>query len=325
VTTLADPSFPYATISLPPPVYSDNCSAIDDISVTWTMSAPTAGSGIGIIPVPYRFNVGITTVTYSFTDECGNVSTCTFIITVDPNYPPVITCPPDIIRNTDAGICTATLDPGFPTLVSGTLPVVFTWVMTGATTGSGTGPITPNPYTFNAGITTITWRATNSEGFDECSQTITVVDNQPPAFIPPPPPSLCVEIIHLADYWDPTVDITPVRPEYYTFVSGTPFLDISGMTDNCCLPQNMVIHWQINFTPTPDPVPPHNLVNTPPINGTGQPSLYGADFQLPGDGVNFTDVVHTITFTLTDCNGNSSLPVTVNITVKPRPDVIKQN
>ena len=59
------------------------------------------------------------------------------------------------------------------------------------------------------------------------------------------------------------------------------------------------------------------------INGTGQPSAYGTDIQFPGkvDG----DKVHTITYWITDCNGNDSLPETVNITVKPRPNVIKQN
>ncbi|TRZ69813.1 MAG: HYR domain-containing protein, partial [Bacteroidetes bacterium] len=196
INTLADPGIPYATISLPAPVYSDNCTAFANISVTWTMTAPTAGSGSGIIPVPFQFNIGTTTVTYTFTDACGNFSTCSFDVIVNPNYLPDITCPGNISQTADPGLCSAALNPDFPTLVSGTPPISYTWVMTGATTGLGSGAIIPNPYTFNVGVTTITWRATNIAGFDECTQTITVVDNQPPTFTAPSPLSFCVEELY---------------------------------------------------------------------------------------------------------------------------------
>ena len=318
VNTLADLGKPYATISLPVPVYSDNCTAVANISITWTMTAPTAGSGSGSIPVPFQFNIGMTSVTYTFSDSCGNVSTCLFDVIVNSNFPPEITCPDAINKTADPGICSTEIDPGFPTLVSGTPPITYTWVMSGVTTGSGSGAIIPNPYTFNVGITTITWSATNFAGSGECTQTITVVDNQPPTLTAPLPKSFCVEKIDTATYWDPTMDIMPDRPDYYLFTAGDTDLDLNPatFTDNCPLNCGVEIHWWISYSDGTFLPPPPSLYNT------GQPSSYGSDIQLPGSIT--SNVVHTITYQIVDCNGNVSSPVTVNITIKPRPIVIKQ-
>jgi hypothetical protein len=281
------------------------------------MTAPTAGSGTGIIPVPFEFNIGTTTVTYTFTDACGNASTCSFDVVVASNYPPQITCPGNISHNADPGLCSAALDPGFPTLVSGTPPITYTWIMTGATLGSGSGAITPNPYTFNVGITTITWTATNFAGFDECTQTITVVDNQPPNFMVPSPKTYCVEKIDSATYWDPTQDIKPDRPDYYIFKSGSTDLDLNPgtFTDNCPLNCMVEIRWRIVFAGG-STLPPF-----PSLYNTGQLSSYSSDIIFPGSAT--SNLVHTITYQIVDCHGNASLPQTINITINRRPIVTK--
>jgi hypothetical protein len=250
------------------------------------------------------------------TGACGTVTSNSATLTV--NSPPDITCPGAISHPTDPGQCSAALDPGFPTLVSGTVPITYTWVMTGATTGSGSGAIVPNPYTFNAGITTITWTATNSAGFDECTQTITVVDNQPPTFTSPLPPTFCVEKISTAAYWDPTMDIMPDRPEYYLFKSGDTDLDLNeaSFTDNCPLNCSVEIRWRISFSDG------SFFPALPSLYNTGQPSDNPSNIQFPGSVTG--DLIHTITYQIADCSGNVSLPVTVNITIKPRPNIIKQ-
>jgi len=141
------------------------------------------------------------------------------------------------------------------------------------------------------------------------------VKNDPPTFTAPSAQSLCVEDIDTATYYDPTMDISPDRPEYYLFTPGDTHLDLNTTTfaDDCCDTATLIIHWQIDF----------NGGIPSSIIGTGQPSSYGIDIQLPGDGFTFTDVVHTITYQLEDCFGSYSLPKTVNITIKPRPNVIK--
>jgi hypothetical protein len=316
ITVDADPGQTYATnVPIPTPVTSDNCSTP---TLTWISSDPAQGSGFAPFPAINIFKAGITTITWTATDACGNVGTCIFTVTVTSNNPPVIICPANISQPADPGLCSAALSPGFPTLVSGDQPIVFTWVMTGATTGSGTGPIVPNPFTFNVGTTTITWTATNIAGSDTCIQIITVVDTQPPTFTAPAPFSFCVEDIFTADYYDPTMDITPDRPEYYLFQAGaTTFnLNPASFSDNCPLNCTPEIRWRISFADG------SFLPALPQLYITGQPSAYPGNIQFPGSVT--SDVVHTITYQVVDCNGNPSLPVTVTLTIKPRPDVQKQ-
>lgn len=255
--------------------------------------------------------------TFTVTDKCGNPATCIQIITIW--VPPDITCNDPSPVNTDAGLCTALLNPPEPTVNAGA-PVTWSWVMSGATIASGTGAI--GNYTFNVGVTTITWTATNIYGTDECAQLITVLDNQPPTFTPPSAKSYCVNNIIIAIF-DGVADINPYRPDYYIFKTGDPMLDISGINDNCCALADLVIHWRIDFTPTPNPVPPHILVNTPSVSGTGQPSAYIGDIQFPGDGVYFLNVTHKILYWIEDCHNDTSAITTVDIIIKPRPNVIK--
>ncbi len=297
---------------------SDNCSGI-------VLTASLTGATIaGPFPTlnGVLFNEGFTTVTWTAVDGCSNRSVCQFTVTL--TSVPDITCSADITRNTDPGLCTTSIDPGAPVKVIGTEPVTYTWSMTGATVASGSGrPISPLPYLFNAGVTTIRWIASNISGSDTCEQLITVIDNEPPTFSALPV-TYCVEDIHLADYWDPTIDITPTRPDFYLVKAGDYSLDVTGLHDNCCAPASIIVNWRIDFVPTPDTIPPFNLVNTPPLTGTGQPSAFGTDIHLPGDGHDFLDITHTITYWATDCNGNVSSTSTMNIVVRPRANVIKQ-
>jgi len=54
---------------------------------------------------------------------------------------------------------------------------------------------------------------------------------------------------------------------------------------------------------------------------TGQPSTFGSDILFSGDGINFTNFIHTITYWIVDCAGNVSDPRTQTITIKPRPNI----
>jgi hypothetical protein len=308
----ADYDKAFATnVPVPPPVYSDSCGVE---TLTWVMTGVTTGnsppSGINELTLADTLYIGVTTITYTATDPSGNSTTCSFTITITSM--PEIACPLDIIANTDPGLCTASLDPGFPTLISGVEPIVWTWEMAGATIAAGIGPIVPNPYPFNEGSTTITWIATNISGADTCQQLIIVTDNEAPSFTPPDSLEFCVYSIFTAIYDgqpEPGADIIPVRPDWY-IIDGTIELDITNPDDNCCSENTMTLNWIINFSN-----------GYPSVSGTGQPSLFGP-ITLWGT-TDFTVIVHTITYLLTDCNGNSSVPVSIDITIKPRPDVNK--
>ncbi len=290
---------------------TDNCSGVT-LSAKLT-GATTSGPYSSLMGV--TFNEGVTTVTWTATDGCGISSSAQYTITVI--LAPVISCPAAITKNTDLDVCHATLNPGFPTLAIGTVPVAYTWSMTGANSGSGSGPI--GYYTFNKGVTEITWTATNAAGSDVCTQTIKVIDNQPPAFSIPADLMYCVLQIFTAEYFNPTMDITPVRPDYYVFKAGNTDLDLdpSTFSDNCPISCIFEIRWRIDFEDgTSLPALPATYI-------TGQPSAYSLDIQFPGDAI--SNVFHHITYQVVDCSGNVSAPQVRKITIDPRPNVTKVN
>lgn len=334
ITVNADLNEVFASnVPVPAPYYWDACD-VEHLSFVSSNPTPLSSpvlDGIHIFPSPYTFNVGVTTITYTATDFNGNVTTCSFTVTVLSK--PDITCPDDITVNNDPGLCSATLDPGYPTLNEGAEPITWTWTVTDAdgniTTGTCTTATLPNclgSFTFPVGVNTITWTASNVSGSDVCTQTVTVIDNEPPTITVPIAPSFCVETIFSAVYdgqvgWD--ADIVPEspfleppfisswrRPDWY-ILDGTTELDITA-TDNCCT--NYTIVWEIDFSGT-DPLQPN-------IGGSGQPSNYGP-IVLWGTPLNI-ELTHTITYTITDCDGNPLAPITIDIIIKPRPEVIKQ-
>ncbi len=302
VVTDADPGFTYATVTLTNPVYSDNCTATINISLSWVMSAPTAGSGTGIIPSPFQFNIGTTTVTYTATDACGNTAVCAFTVAVESNDLPDITCAADVTQSADAGLCSAVVNPAEPTVNAGD-PVSWSWEMSGATTATGTGPV--NDYLFNVGITNITWTATNVSGTDDCIQTITITDDQSPVFtLPVLADGYCVEGFISAVY-NPggtyyVDDLTPDRRDYYILTNGNTLLDLTGVSDNC--PGAVTISWEIDF----------GNDSTIDLTGNGQISL--------STPINFPLGTNLITYTVTDAYGNDT-SASVNLTVLPRPDI----
>ena len=306
----------------------------------------SSSAGINFIPNPGRYYIGVTTITYKITDSSGLTDECSFTVSVTGI--PEIDCPDDILQPTDADVCTRALDPGVPVLESGSpLPDSWSWEMTGATTGSGSNtgstpdPISPNPYTFNVGETTIIWTACNASGCATCEQIITITDLEPPAFSAPEYEN-CVDPLHWAVYnpamaypvfnhTNPNLEKFPV--DYRTMYAGDEILDLLTLEDNCCDSMSMVegIHWRIEFSDTPDPQN-GEWVSHDAISGTGQPSTYvqpttgvPTDIYLWGDGVTFQPVVHRIYYWVVDCNGNQSETVEKTITIMPRPQIKKMN
>jgi len=271
------------------------------------------------------FHEGLNTVTWTAIDDCGNINTCQFTVIVRPGLR--INCLADISHNTDAGVCSATFNPGLPTVISGAEPISWSYKMSGATTASGNTQTIAYP--LNKGITLITWTASNLSGTVECSHNVTILDKEPPTFTPPSPFEFCVENLLSAVFVSNNLKINP-DPDYYIFRDKSPVFNLdpaillNNFKDNCCT-GGFVIHWSMEFTDIPNPAnppAPAMLSHSPIPDQTGQPSLYGSDIKIPGDGVNFTPVVHTITYWLVDCNGNKSLKKSVNVTIRPRPKLL---
>ncbi len=333
----------YATFSIPAFDYSDNCTAKTDILISWTITNPdgTTVTGNGLIPDPYQFTSGLSTVSYVFADLCGNPTPCQF--TVFALFPPDIDCLLPVTLTTDLGVCHNHIEsgdadnPGVPTNTTGET-LNWTWTVyapdgttvIGTGTSTGVSPTPVGPVDFPLGTSTIHWYATNASGHDECDQIVTVEDHEPPKATADPA-EFCVEPLSGAVYTgdadnlDYTIDYPAA--DYAILKAGSTDLDldISTYTDNCCSETDgYTIRWTIDFDGS-DPLEPS-------VSGTGQPSEYidlisgsPADIKLWGDGKTFQSRMHTISYWITDCHGNESDPVSTTITIKPRPELIKMN
>lgn len=260
---------------------------------------------------------GSATVVFTATNMCGNTGTTQAVFTIADTQGPAITCPPatgTIASNTCFSTNVVLETPTAHDNCSANSEITFT---------------NNAPAQFPLGITNVIWTAKDACGnTSTCTQLVTVEDIEKPTFTLPQPLSRCVEAIYNASFYAPAVDITPCRPEYYTFLSGNTKLDldVNLFSDNCDLTKcTPAIRWQIDFSPAPELTPPYRLVTQPPVTGIGQPSAITGNIRFPGDGVNFTDVMHTITYWIKDCSGNESLAQTLGITIKPRPNIIKMN
>ncbi len=120
VLTCVPPSFTTCPNNITASTAANSCTAVvtynpvaagTSPTLTYTFSGATTASGSGT-GSGATFNKGITTVTITATNGCGS-ATCTFTVTVKDNTPPIITCPPNIVVNTDPGKCYATVS--FPT------------------------------------------------------------------------------------------------------------------------------------------------------------------------------------------------------------------
>ncbi|OKL41402.1 hypothetical protein A3841_10095 [Pontibacter flavimaris] len=151
---------------------TDNCSA-----ATITQS-PAAGTAVAATD-------GETiTVLVTATDAAGNTATHEVVLTAQDETAPVVTAAANQAAGTDNGTCTATMaipDAAFSDNCAGSQ---LNWEMSGATTGNGQGQV--GTYTFNKGVTTITYTATDAAGNTATDQLlVTVTDDDAPVLTVP--------------------------------------------------------------------------------------------------------------------------------------------
>jgi hypothetical protein len=152
------------------PTATDNCTA--SANLVWTKSH-TPGS---------VFPVGTTTVSYTATDDNGNVSaTCSFNVIVTDNTAPLFVSCPSSITNapTNSAGCTGNVVTVNPVVTDNCNMSSLVWSLSGATTGTSasTGINYLNTHNFATGVTTVTYTATDASGNSSvCSYTVTVVN-----------------------------------------------------------------------------------------------------------------------------------------------------
>jgi uncharacterized repeat protein (TIGR01451 family) len=190
-----------ADLTLTTGAQGGSCGLIINESQLGTPEAEDGGCSVNItrtgMPAGNFFPVGETTITWKATDAGGNTATATQKVTVSENTPPVIHAPADASytclsevpaahpsQATGAGTFDANGDPvaGPPSDNCGVPTVTITENSTGA--GSAASPR----------VITRTFTATDTAGNSASStQTITVIDPEPPSVVLAGPSAVTVE------------------------------------------------------------------------------------------------------------------------------------
>jgi gliding motility-associated-like protein len=157
---------------------TDNCGSVN---MNYLLTGATQGSGTSLAGV--SFNLGLTTVMWTVSDNNGNNSTCSYTVQVNDIQAPLLSnCvgSEPLQMTTDPGMCNftqpnASLDP-IATDNCTTLSGACT--LSGATSGTYG---TLSGVSFNIGTTNVQWTFTDQSGNSAmCHYTIMVSDNEPP-------------------------------------------------------------------------------------------------------------------------------------------------
>lgn len=149
-----------ATVNLAAPAATDNCAVASVVS-----NHPSSS-----------FSEGTTIVTWTATDVHGNKATAQQVVTVSDHEPPAFVGLASLTVPSNTGACSAS---------NVNLGV-------SASDNCGVASLTNDaPATFPCGTTIVHWTVTDVHGNSAtASQSVTVVDNQPPVVNPPPAISL---------------------------------------------------------------------------------------------------------------------------------------
>lgn len=151
------------------PSVTDNCDATISNSVVVTkikgnkypLNTPTVSGE--------QFFVGTTIITYKATDLFGNISTCSFKITINKTTPPVLICPKDVTLNTSNLNCSVPYVIPSPTTSDPCEPEL------NVTNDA------PANNQFPIGVTVVNFKSTDFFGnVSTCSMKVTVVDKYSP-------------------------------------------------------------------------------------------------------------------------------------------------
>ena len=271
----------------------------------------------------------------------ANTAQCSFTITVVDTQSPTITCPPNQSVGTNPNTCAATVTYPKPTATDNcALPAGQpTWM------GGGSGTVTnltTATATFNPGVTTVVWKATDAAGLSKtCSFRIIVSDAQAPTITCPTiapvnaAQGTCSAAITYANATaTDNCTANPVVTRIKGAVSGSAFAvgtsrlifratDAAGRTSSCSVlvtvvdNQPPVISCPGNITVTGNGIPCRAVINYSPATGSDNCDGTLTPFQVQGlaSGSVFPAGMTTNTWRARASNGQEtdcSFTVTIN-------------
>ena len=284
---------------------------------------PTATDNCGVAEITSShlpgetFQIGTTSVSYSATDIHGNTATSTFSVIVNElEAPTLVDIPGPITVSSDTGLCTG----------------VATWIEPTGNDNCGIALITSDHQSgdsFPVGTSVVTFTATDSVGNQSTAAVeIVVTDTQAPAISNIPADitesaasGLCTALVN---WIEPTAsDNCSISSLTSDLLSGSIFpVGITTVTYTAIDSSGLSVEQSLNVTVLDDQVP--TIIGLPvQINLLTEPSLCSAvatwtlptyedncqvdtntSSHLPGDS--FDVGITTVTYQVTDVNGNNS-------------------
>lgn len=332
-------------------------------NVTWTPPTATDDCGNPTVTSTHMpgdfFSVGVDTVMYIATDGAGNTDTCSFVITVQDNERPTLSCPGDTTLDADAGMCGATVAGlGLLSSADNCTIAMTTFTLTGATTGGGFNDASGT--FFNLDTTTVSYVVTDDSGNSEtCSFRVIIRDMEQPSItcptdisqnvdagncsatvtVPAPTTSDNCPGFTITNDFNNTTDASGVYPVGVTTVTWT-ITDTSGNTNSCMMTVTVTdnempsLTCPANITQIANMGSCDAMVTVPaPTFGDNCPgATITNDFNNTTDASGTYPVgVTTVTWTVTDAAGltnTCTMTVTVNDDNDPTifcPAAINQN
>ena len=183
--------------------------AADACGIASTVQTPVAGSD------PGDLNENVINATVTVTDNNGNETDCTVVVTIDDNADPVfVNCPTTMVMiGNDPDECSGKLNFSIPVAQDDCFEITVTQTA---------GPIPGSDVAVGV-AQTVTFEATDSDGNTvECSFDVMVIDTQDPEFD--------ADIVMPADV---TVECDAIPAAFV--------LTTSDVNDNCTTPANLII------------------------------------------------------------------------------------
>jgi subtilisin family serine protease len=304
---------PMTSVSLVP------ATAVD--SVSGTLTALPDGTG--------PFTVGTHVVTWSATDAAGNTGTATQQVTITDTTAPVVTAPPDVLKEATGPATGVALGSAAATdLVDGSLV-----------------PTPDDPGPFSVGSHTVTWRATDAAGnTGTAAQQVTITDTTPPQVTAPmavtveatgPMTAVALGTGAAVDLVSGTVTAAPDDPGPFGVGTHTVTWYATDGNGNTGTAVQEVI---VQDTTPPQVIPPPDVavaVMAAPVNvalgtATATDLVDGTLSSVPSTSGPFDAGAYTVVWTAVDAHGNvgsATQRVTVAVAddngpaVAPPPDI----
>ncbi len=288
---------------------ADNCSATH----TWSqISGPpiapffsTLGNASGAL-----FAVGTSVVRYTAIDPSTNTATCEFSVTVTDDEPAVITCPPNqSVGTAPSTVCNYTYVGANATATDNCTPPPPTIVNNFTFTSTLAGAVFPAGLNGASNTTTVIWTATapGIPGSVNCSQTITVVDNDQPVFTSCPMSVTVNATGPAACNYTGTVALNPNATDNCSAVSFSNSYDATNTLVGKLFPIGV---YNITWTATDVQLNSTNNCNfTLTVKDVSAPVVMGPTSQTSTFSVTAGDCAKVVTFTrpavgaVADCTG----------------------